>query len=835
MNNKSSQVAIGARYIIVLVVAVSILLMFGGFFYYSFEEKSITKHEHEEIKAIADMKIRQITQWRKEKISDTQIVSHSTFFAKGIIQWEKDKTNKILENEIINNLMSFNSNNDYEDILLINLNGELLLSNNSKEYEIGLYTRSKILDAVKSNQIVSTYFYYCALHKKIHYDIIAPVEDAKKNPIAVIIFRIDPNIYLYPLVQSWPTASKTAETLIVGKDGDSVLFMNELRNQKNTAFKLRIPLTRTNVPAVKAVLGLTGTSEGIDYRGMEVLSYYRPIPDTPWFMVSKIDKSEIFAELRFRAVVISLFTLVLIVLAGVGLALILKVRQKNIYRKLLDKEKELRANQEEYKTTLYSIGNAVITTDVNGAIRQMNPVAEQLTGWKETEVKGITIDKVFMIINEETRNLVENPVIKVLKEGVIVGLAINTLLISKDGKEIPVADSGAPIKNESGEITGMVLVFRDITEHRQAEDALQANEAFLNTLLNAIPIPVFYKDLNGQYLGFNDAFEIFFGKTRDQLIGKSVFDINPQQLAEIYFSKDRELIESKGSQQYDSQVKNANGLLKDVIFNKAVFTDNQGAVIGLIGTILDITERKHTEKVLKENEAHLHELNATKDKFFSIIAHDLKNPFNSIIGFSNLLVEKVQDKDYNEMEEFVGYILESSNSAMNLLLNLLEWSRSQTGKMEFSPKTVEIRLLIDEVIRLLNVTTQQKSITISCEDLHDATVTADKNMISTILRNLISNAIKYTHPGGKIVLSAEQKPDEWVFSVSDNGVGIKKEAIEKLFRIDENNSTPGTQNETGTGLGLILCKEFVKKHGGKIWVESEVGIGSAFYFTIPIR
>jgi len=248
-----------------------------------------------------------------------------------------------------------------------------------------------------------------------------------------------------------------------------------------------------------------------------------------------------------------------------------------------------------------------------------------------------------------------------------------------------------------------------------------------------------------------------------------------------------------------------------------------------------ITEQKQVEFALQQNEARLRELNATKDKFFSIIAHDLKNPFNSIMGFCDLLIEKIDDQDYKGIEEFAEIIQKSSHHAMNLLMNLLEWSRSQTGSMDFSPKRIDIVELIYEVSDLLNYSALKKSINISKELPQNATVLADKAMISTILRNLISNAIKFTNQGGKIIISAEQKQDELLVTINDNGVGIKKADFEKLFRIDESYSTKGTQNEQGTGIGLILCKEFISKHNGKIWIESELGKGSTFYFTIPLK
>lgn len=235
----------------------------------------------------------------------------------------------------------------------------------------------------------------------------------------------------------------------------------------------------------------------------------------------------------------------------------------------------------------------------------------------------------------------------------------------------------------------------------------------------------------------------------------------------------------------------------------------------------------------EESEMHLRELNATKDKIFSIISHDLRSPFSSIIGFSNMLAEQVSKKNYKGIVEYAHIIEVSSWRVMDLLTNLLEWSNTQTGKMEYIPQYLDIVKLIMEATALSSDGARQKSITIFSDVPQNITAFADKAMISTILRNLISNALKFTYPDGKITISAKQQKQEVIISVSDNGIGISKDSIEKIFRFEENNSTLGTHRERGTGLGLILCKEFVIKHGGKIWVESECGKGSTFYFTIP--
>ena len=248
-----------------------------------------------------------------------------------------------------------------------------------------------------------------------------------------------------------------------------------------------------------------------------------------------------------------------------------------------------------------------------------------------------------------------------------------------------------------------------------------------------------------------------------------------------------------------------------------------------------LKEKRAIDLVITNKELQqLIQLNKDKDKFFSIITHDLKSPFNSIIGYSEYLIEQISEKNYEKIGEFANIILQSSNRAMDLLMNLMVWAQSQSGKMDFKPKHFNIITLVDEVTLLLNDIAEQKSILIASNLPPVIQVNADKEMISTVLRNLISNAIKFTHPKGKITISAVDKKNELTISVSDTGVGISKEGIDNLFKINEKYSTPGTQNEEGTGLGLILCKEFIEKNNGKIWVESKVGIGTTFYFSLPL-
>lgn len=275
---------------------------------------------------------------------------------------------------------------------------------------------------------------------------------------------------------------------------------------------------------------------------------------------------------------------------------------------------------------------------------------------------------------------------------------------------------------------------------------------------------------------------------------------------------------------------------QDVLISNQV----NGVSITAIGLCLsmvlwrsNLNRIKQREKISKQNKA-LSESNAEKDKFFSIIAHDLKSPFNSILGFSDILITQVKEKDYEGIDQYAQIINQSSKSAMDLLMNLMEWSKAHTGRMEFKPEFFELNDLIRETESLFKGALLHKKISLAINMPDETIVFADKNMIRTILRNLISNAIKFTYPDGNVVIGVEKSLNGFLISVTDDGVGIPKESINSLFRIDQNYSTLGTFREKGTGLGLILCKELIGKHNGRIWGESEYGKGSKFVFTLPV-
>jgi signal transduction histidine kinase len=237
---------------------------------------------------------------------------------------------------------------------------------------------------------------------------------------------------------------------------------------------------------------------------------------------------------------------------------------------------------------------------------------------------------------------------------------------------------------------------------------------------------------------------------------------------------------------------------------------------------------------VEESEKQLLLLNADKDRFISILAHDLKSPFNSILGFLDLLSSNIHNYDIVKIEKQVAIINNSAQNTYNLLEDLLMWVRSQSGKLPFEPRILNFFEIFNQVAEVLKLNLTLKKIDLNFKTSKETLVFADSDMIKTVLRNLISNAIKFTNPGGQINIVASQSEFFITISVVDNGIGIAKEIINKLFDVSQIQTTSGTANESGTGLGLSLCKEFIEKHGGEIWVESTKGKGSNFQFTLPV-
>ena len=371
------------------------------------------------------------------------------------------------------------------------------------------------------------------------------------------------------------------------------------------------------------------------------------------------------------------------------------------------------------------------------------------------------------------------------------------------------------------------------TKLKKAYDQINESEKQLQSLFNnmnegvALHELVFEgeKPVNYRIVDVNDQFEKIIGLSREQVDGKLCTEVYGTATPP-YFAEYIAVATSKTPIYFESYFADMD---KHFAISAAPWQENGFATI-----FTDITERKQEQLDLGLKNEQLLKLNSEKDKFFSIIAHDLRGPFNGFLGLSQIMAEELPNL---AMAEAQGLAISMKNSAANLynlLENLLKWSQFQKGVIPFSPEVIRLQPMIDECIAIASESAKNKGISISSSIPGDTKVFADSNMLQTIIRNLVSNALKFTPKGGKINVSAKTTSEYCVeIAIQDTGIGMSQEMVENLFRIDVITNRKSTEGEPSSGLGLLLCKEFVEKHGGQIWVESKEGVGSKFHFTIP--
>ena len=403
-----------------------------------------------------------------------------------------------------------------------------------------------------------------------------------------------------------------------------------------------------------------------------------------------------------------------------------------------------------------------------------------------------------------------------------------------DGRISWCCTSKSPLRDDQGRIIGTFGISKDITIEKQAQEALQASEAFLQTLINTIPLPVYYKDLDGRYLGFNKAYEEFFGDTYEELLGKTLFDIRSASLAESFRANDVELLASRGVNQLEAKVETKHRGERDVLFNKAVFTDSQGTAMGLIGTVLDLTEIKKLE-----NQLHHSQKMEAIGTLAGGVAHDFNNILTAIIGFASLTRMKMRPEDPNLGA--IDQILASSERAGQLTRSLLAFSRKQV----ISLKPVNLDTAILDVEKLLRRLIGENIELTSRVLAPGLVILADASQIGQVLINLVTNA-RDAMPGGgviEIVTQAAELDSNFVsthgfgsqgkfalITVSDNGTGMDKQTQSRIFEPFFTTKELGR----GTGLGLAIVYAMIKQHNGFILVYSEPGLGTTFKIYVPL-
>jgi len=811
-------------------VLVLVVLAFaaGGSWFYRAEQSQARLHVEERLITIARLKVSQIADWRAKRLGDAAVLMDSPFLLAAIRGWLEDPGRGDVGEAIRARFHDLSEFYGYDDVLLVDPDRQVRLSLSGRR-EIHPEELAA-LDAVqRSHKPVLVDLHAGPGDTVPHINVIAPLfvgGTAEARQLAgTVILVCDPRQFLYPLIQSWPTPSQSAETLLVRRDGDDVLFLNELRHRPATALKLRIPVGQADLPASMAVLGKEGVVQGRDYRGVDVVAFVTAVPDSPWFMVAKVDAEEIFATWRNRSIYILGGLLGLGALLGATALIVWQRDQSSHYRALYESETALRASQEQYGITLRSIGDAVIATDPRGRVKLLNPVAEDLTGWGQDEALGRPLTEIFRLAQEETHRPVEDPVSRVIREGVSVRLANHTVLIARDGTERAIADSAAPIRTDDGHLVGVVLVFHDQTEQRAARKAIDHLAAIVESSDDAI----ISTTPDGTIVTWNRGAEKIYGYATQDAIGHNVAMLVPEERRPELHEILETIARGERIENLHTVCARRDGSSLTVALTVSPMRDASGSVTGASVIARDVTARKLAEEVLHKLNEDLASSNRELEHFASVASHDLQEPLRMVSSYTQLLAKRYDGQLDADAHEFIHYAVDGADRMQRLLHDLLSYSRVTSRGDPFAP--VDTEAVLGEAMENLQLAIRESGAMVTHGSL--PVVNGDRSQLMRVFQNLIANAIKFRRGDAppSVHVSCERHDGRWRFAVQDNGIGIDRKYFERIFLIFQRLHT--RQEYPGTGLGLALCQRIVVRHGGEMWVESDVGQGTTFFFTIP--
>jgi len=476
-----------------------------------------------------------------------------------------------------------------------------------------------------------------------------------------------------------------------------------------------------------------------------------------------------------------------------------------------------------------SIGMAIVSKD--GKIIEANRFLSDKLGYETTQFSDFYLKDV--CLHRDCKNILAHFV--QIYEGTKSEFEVMANLVKNDGTTNVYRVKATRLENEMGETESIILVFNDLSSQAKYKNELKRERTIVEAMMNNLPDSVFFKDLKGKFTKVNKALLIKHGfNTEDEIIGKTDFDLFDYEHAKEAFNAEQSVIRTlKELAGYREREDWPDGRISWSLTSRLPLIED-GEVIGTFGVSRNVTDTVLAEEEVKLTLEELKAVNANKDKFFSIISHDLKSPFNGLLGITEILDSDYDELSLEEIKEMIQVLRNLSVNVYDLLDGLLQWAQTQTGIMEYNFENFDIYEKGENVLELLSVNAKSKNILLQNNIKLNSDVFADVKSVETILRNLISNAIKFTQPQGIIKLESEINEKEIYISVIDTGIGMSEKNRSKLFKIEEHHTTIGTNNEVGSGVGLILCKELVEKNGGKIWVESELGKGSKFSFTLPL-
>lgn len=610
MKNNSFANYFSKKSTIIFIEIALVIYSILGFSYYYYEKQVVIEKIHHELESVSTIKKNLIKSWLEDLQNDAKFIFDVQYKRKTINQLISDQNNIILKNNFIEHYSSFVKIYKYENVQLVNINGEIIASIDSMDSVLNEETKKLVLGQSSLNIQFSNF--YLKKNNLAYKDIIVPFFKADtKELIAYLIIKVDPTHYIFPLINSWRKPIGSIKTNLYQLEIPQNINLNSINH--NLAYKINLDsnyenFASENSHSLKLVLG---RFEGKDEKNEETFSYNSHIDGTDWILVIKISSEEALKEFQIKMILTFLFLGALMLLTSLFFYYTYKNNQKNIYQDLYNKELNLRISKEKFETTLYSIGEGIITTDENGLITQMNIVAEQLTGWNESEALGKRIEKVYKVVQEDSKSDLLSPLNKVLEYNQIVNNSNDIILISKEGTETHISQSCAPILDNNNELFGVVLIIRDQTIEIQKRKELEESEKFAKDILIKLNDAQSIAKIGSWELNLldntvwwsNELYEILEENKSDYLTTKEIsLMFLENEIFQHFENNIQNSLDKNKSFNFEMPIKTNKGNNKYCHINGKGEYDSDGVVIKISAIVHDITERKTHLDLIKQSE-----------------------------------------------------------------------------------------------------------------------------------------------------------------------------------------------------------------------------------------
>lgn len=820
-----------------IFVAVTVGAAIGGYQLYRSQSDAAMATEAEALESIAELKVKQIADWRNERAYDARIIATSPLLRDAVARWLATRSTADAV-ALRASLRSYMNDSRYANLVVVDRAGRPLLAATRKTALLCPDAPAATAAALRDGAVVIGDLQRCGPAGELRLPVVAPLlgsENGAKDAPAAVVMTVDPAVFLYPLLQTWPTPSASAETLLVRREGDEVVYLNQLRHRPGAALNLRLSATDLLLPASIAVTGQERTLIGRDYRGEEVLAITRPVPDSGWYMVAKADTAELFAGLTETAYRFTAAVLGVIFLTGVGIGWIFNRQQAAGLRQLYTAQHARQQALTRFETLVQRAPDAILLLDASGRVKDANPQSAPLLG----SAAALTGQPLAALVGGAA------PVIQAaLAEAARAGTArCEFEQVTPSGDRVFV-DASLNTVNLDG-ASHFQMILHDVSARRQAEAALRASENRFRVLFAHLTVGIAVYDAAARVVYANAASDRLLGVDG----GWHFVHPSGEKLASSEHPAQQVLTEQEPLQDYLLGIVKGEDERATWVLVDALPLMEGGQVQQVVVTFLDITERQQAQMERARLLLELQLKNRDLENVVYAASHDLRSPLVNIQGFSQRLqgdIGKVE-RALAESEDLAGLraalepllagriatalrFIGASATKMDALINgLLRLSRA--GRAELHPQLLNMNEMIAAILTTLAFQLEKAGAEVTVGPL--PACWGDSGQLNQVFTNLLDNAIKYRDPARplQIWVSGEQQRDEVIYRVADTGCGIPADQQEHIWdvfhRVDPGGSVPGE------GLGLTLTRRIVERQNGRIWVESQAGAGSTFCVALP--